>query len=79
MIIYLVGVSCVGKTTIGKILAEQMELKFYDIDREIERLQDESFTMNKFREKASVVLDNLLSNMDNSVIAGTPSGLKYSY
>ncbi len=87
MIIYLVGVSCVGKTTIGKILAEQMEFKFYDIDREveiyyqktIERLQDKSFTMNEFREKASAVLDNLLSNTDNSVIAGTPSGLKYSY
>jgi len=87
MVIYLVGVSCVGKTTIGRMLAKQMEFKFYDIDREIEkyynksieRIQDECFTMNGFREKASVVLENLIVNMDNSVIAGTPSGLKYSY
>jgi len=35
--------------------------------------------MNGFREKASLVLDSLLTKADNSVIAGTPSGLKYSY
>ncbi len=87
MIIYLVGISCIGKTTIGKMLAEQIRFAFYDIDEEveryyqksIERLQDESFTMNGFREKASVVLDNILSDTDYSVISGTPSGLKYSY
>ena len=87
MIIYLVGVSCVGKTTIGRMLAKQMEFNFYDIDREIEkyyhksieRLQNESCTMNGFRKKASLILDNLLANTDSSVIAGTPSGLKYSY
>jgi len=47
--------------------------------KSIERLQDESFIMNEFREKASVVLNSILSNTDNFVIAGTPSGLKYSY
>ncbi len=87
MIIYLVGVSCVGKTTIGRMLARQMEFKFYDIDKEvekhynksIERLQDECFTMNGFRKKASVVLEKYFLNKNDSVIAGTPSGLKYSY
>lgn len=29
--------------------------------------------------KASAVLDYILSNNDNTVISGTPSGLKYSY
>lgn len=66
--IYLVGVSCVGKTTIGRHLAEYLDYLFYDIDEEvekyynkaIERLQNECITMNGYREKASVVLDYLL-------------------
>ncbi len=87
MIIYLIGISCVGKTTIGKMLAKKMEFTFFDLDEEvekhyqksIERIQDECFTMNGFRKKASMVLDNILANLDDSVIAGTPAGLKYSY
>ncbi len=35
--------------------------------------------MNAYREKASIVLDKLFSNSGNSVIAGTPSGLKYAF
>jgi shikimate kinase len=87
MIIYLVGISCVGKTTIGKILAERIGFSFYDLDQEVERyyqkpiekLQNECFSMNGFREKASVVLDTILNQEENAVIAGTPAGLKYSY
>lgn len=87
MIIYLVGISCVGKTTIGKMLAGQIGFSFFDLDEEvqnyykrpIERIQDECYSMNGFREKASVVLDYLLSKNIDSVISGTPSGLKFSY
>jgi shikimate kinase len=87
MIIYLVGVSDVGKTTIGKMLAEKLGYSFFDLDDEvesfyqkpIERIQDEFFTMDGYRRKACVVLDNLFSNENNSVIAGTPAGLKFSY
>jgi len=87
MIIYLVGISCVGKTTIGEILAREIGFKFFDLDQEvenyynkaIERLQIESFAMNGFRKKASIVLDNLFDKNSNAVISGTPSGLKYSY
>lgn len=86
MILYLVGISCVGKTTIGKMLAEKIGFSFFDLDLEIqnyykipiERIQDECFTMNGYREKASVVLDYLFSKNIDSVISGTPSGLKFS-
>ena len=87
MIIYLVGISCIGKTTIGKMLADKIGYSFFDLDKEIqdyykkpiERIQDECLTMNGYREKASVVLDKLLSKNMDSVISGTPSGLKFSY
>lgn len=87
MILYIVGISCVGKTTIGKMLAEKIGFSFFDLDLEIqnyykktiERIQNECFTMNGYREKASVVLDYLFTKNIDSVISGTPSGLKYSY
>ncbi|MBM4175402.1 MAG: hypothetical protein FJ213_04415 [Ignavibacteria bacterium] len=87
MILYLIGISCVGKTTIGRLLADKIGLKFYDLDIEIqnyykksiERIQDECFSMNEYREKASIVLDSLFSKDTDSVISGTPSGLKFSY
>lgn len=87
MTLYLVGISCVGKTTIGKILADKIDFSFFDLDIEIqnyynkpiERIQDECFSMNGYREKASKVLDNLFSKNIDSVVSGTPSGLKYSY
>jgi len=87
MIIYFVGIGCVGKTTIGRMLATKIGYSFFDVDEEveryyqkpIERIQDECYSMNGFREKASVVLDNILSNNDNTVISGTPSGLKFSF
>jgi len=87
MIIYLVGISCVGKTTIGKMLAEKIGYSFFDLDEEIQNyyqksiewIQDECLTINGYREKASVVLDKLFSENVDSVISGTPSGLKFSY
>jgi shikimate kinase len=87
MILYLVGISCVGKSTIGEMLAEKIGFSFFDLDLEIqkyykkpiERIQNECFSMNGYRKKGSVVLDFLLQKNIDCVIAGTPSGLKYSY
>ena len=87
MILYLVGISCVGKTTIGKMLAEKIGYSFFDLDKEIqnfykkpiERIQDECGSMNEYRKKAAVVLDKLFSKKIDAVISGTPSGLKFSY
>jgi shikimate kinase len=33
----LVGVSCVGTTTIGRILADRRGCPFFDLDEEVER------------------------------------------
>ena len=87
MIIYLVGMGCVGKTTIGKLLSEKLGYAFFDVDEEvqkyyqksIERLQNECLTMHAFREKAGVVLDALFSNNVDCVVAGTPAGMKGAY
>ena len=37
MRVSLVGVSCVGDTTIGRILADRRGWPFFDLDEEIER------------------------------------------
>ena len=37
MKILLFGVSNVGKTTIGKLLAEKIKFSFYDLDDEIKK------------------------------------------
>ena len=42
MRIFLTGVSCVGKTTLGKILAERLDCLFFDLDAEIELYFSES-------------------------------------
>jgi len=69
------------------MLAEEINFSFFDLDVEIqnyyqkpiERIQDECFSMNGYREKANKVLDLLFAKNIDSVISGTPSGLKYSY
>jgi len=69
------------------MLSQKLGYSFFDLDKEveayyqksIERIQDEFITMDEFRDKASVVLDYILSKNIDSVISGTPAGLKFSY
>ena len=42
MTIYLIGMMGVGKSTVGKILAEKMKLLFIDLDSEIEKSSQKS-------------------------------------
>jgi shikimate kinase len=89
MKIFLVGVSCVGKTTIGKRLAERLGYDFFDLDTEIEqyfgtsieRLKSELLTEYAFRHKVSLVLKHLASQKDkrHCVVALPPSGLMDHY
>ena len=71
-----------GKTTIGKILSESLQLPFYDLDFIIE--QELKTTINEifeqkgelfFRKKEREVLEVFLNNTNNYVLAlggGTP-------
>jgi len=44
MIIALFGVTCVGKTTIGRIIAEELGYDFYDLDEEIKSYYNDTIT-----------------------------------
>jgi shikimate kinase len=89
MRVFLAGVGCVGKTTIGARLADLLEHRFFDLDVEterffgisIERLRDRHLTSHDFRLAASQALKHVLSREDscNCVIALPPSGLLGGY
>ncbi|MCK4393760.1 hypothetical protein KAX17_12725 [Candidatus Bipolaricaulota bacterium] len=89
MRVFLIGVSCVGKTTIGVSLAELLGCQFFDLDKEIERffgtsikrLQDRFLTMHSFRNEAAKALVHLLNRPESRdcVIALPPSGLMGGY
>ena len=89
MRVFLTGVSCVGKTTIGRRVAELLGVKFFDLDHEIEsffgtsieRLQKKFRTIHSYRKEAARALVHLLNRPDSrdSVIALPPSGLMEGY
>ena len=88
MKIIIVGVSCVGKSTVGKILADEVGYNFFDFDFEVEKYFNSHITFLKreypfertYREKVSIVLSKILKeNSDNFIIAMPPSGLMDNY
>lgn len=89
MKIFLAGVSCVGKTTIGKCLADKLKYLFYDQDEgieeyfgePIEKLQASFFTQNSFREYSAKALEHFVKQHRNHdfVAALRPSGLMDCY
>ena len=89
MRIFITGVACVGKTTIGKELADLIDVNFFDLDFEVEkffgtslqRLQNKFLTIHSYRDEAAKALVHLLSRPESeaSVIALPPSGLMGGY
>ena len=69
--ILLFGVSNVGKTTTGRLLADQLNAKFYDLDEEIKTAYGMTLEMfteeyNDHRERAyhkSMLLEQLIRNV----------------
>lgn len=89
MRIFITGVSCVGKTTVGEKLAALLGISFFDLDKEIEayfgtsigRLQNKFLTMYTFHQETSNALKSILSKKEgsNCVIVLSPGGLMDSY
>lgn len=89
MRVFLAGVGCVGKTSVGAILASLMGCHFYDLDMEIERffktsierLRNRFLTDESFRSEAVKALIHFLGHPEsrNCVIALPPSGLMGRY
>lgn len=89
MRIFLAGVSCIGKTTVGAKLAALLGYRFFDLDAEverfynmpIERLQKRYLTIHEFRRAAAQAFKHVLARDDSrkSVIALPPRGLMGDY
>jgi len=83
----LVGVSCVGTTTIGRILADRRGWPFFDLDEEIERhfglsierLQARFLTSYDYRKDCATVLERIAATNPDCVIALPPSGLRDAF
>lgn len=79
MTILLFGVSCVGKTTIGAILAQRLAYSFYDLDEEVKVYYHTSLenfvskgTLSERDQKRGEVISHLLSLPGPKVIAVSP-------
>ena len=87
--VFLTGVACVGKTTIGAELAALLDAPFHDLDKVVEkffgkplpRLQYELLTSHSYRKVAVEALTDLLRRTHGQdwVIALPPSGLMYPF
>ncbi len=88
MRVYIVGISCVGKTTVGMLLAEKLGYDFIDFDSfvekrfcsSIERIKNTCFNEHAYRDKVKHLLAEILKDFrDNVVIAMPPGGLFRQY
>lgn len=82
MNIFLVGPMAAGKSTIGRLIAKKLALKFYDSDTEIERRTgvDVSWIFDQegetgFRQREAQVIDDLTAKTNVVVATGGGSVL----
>lgn len=76
MKIFLIGFMGAGKSSIGKLLAERLNMNFYDTDLLIEKKERistndifQKYGESYFRDVEKKVITEVCSNCDNSVIA----------
>ena len=81
-IISLIGMTGVGKTTVGKILAEKLNYKFLDLDSIITektgKTPAEIFSLygeGAFREAETEELENIFKNYDKNFILSCGGGI----
>ena len=80
MIIAFFGIACVGKTTVGKIVADELHYDFFDLDDEMKRYYNDTIEniqrgciRNTLDTKKALVLKDVLDKcIDNAVIAMSP-------
>ena len=77
--LFLVGPMAVGKTTIGKMLAEELDLEFIDSDQEIEHRAGTNIAWvfdvegeESFRERESAVIEDLTAR--SGILLATGGG-----
>ena len=77
--ILLFGVSNVGKTTAGTLLAEKLEVPFFDLDTEVKKYFEitleqfvNSGTLEDRDRKRGMVLEEILKDGKSKVVAVTP-------
>ena len=77
MKIFLIGYRCTGKTTIGKILADRLNLDFFDTDLIVEQVSGlnisqivEKYGWKKFRRLEKDILFNTKNNEDAVIATG---------
>lgn len=78
--IYLIGMMGSGKTTIGKLLAEKLNYRFFDTDDLIEKLAQKTVfeifateTEARFRELESQILGKLSAELKSAIAPGAPA------
>ncbi len=76
MKIFLIGMPGSGKTTLGKLLAEKLELSFVDLDAEIEKSERQTINQifenrkeNYFREVESTMLKEFCNSSESFVMS----------
>jgi shikimate kinase len=86
MKIFLIGYMGSGKTTLGKMLAQKLDMPFYDLDAEIEKVQGKSIARlfdeegeEAFRRLEKEMLSTLIEREEDFIMAtggGTPCYFK---
>jgi len=88
MRIALFGVPCVGKTTVGQIVADRLGYAFVDFDHEVIArmgttilgLKDACLTETRYRRTVKPILEQILDeHLTDLVLAMPPSGLFREY